>query len=78
MGPLRLTVYPLVRMAFLRRYSGTLRCLDAKTDEWIVVDATECASPLCHPLCHPRPAPAAGSRARPARARVQLGWPVGV
>ena len=39
-GPLRLTLYALWRISFLRKYSATLKYLDAGSDEWKTLDAS--------------------------------------
>jgi len=39
-GPLRLTLYALWRISFLRRYSATLKYLDAASDEWKTLDSS--------------------------------------
>ena len=40
-GPLRLTMYGLLRIANARRYSGTFAYLDAASDEWVTIDSRQ-------------------------------------
>ena len=40
-GPLRLTMYALMRIASLRRYSGTLEYQDAASGEWVRIEGSD-------------------------------------